>query len=159
MILTIPKRVSFLTGEARIPEQVPLFKITPIKKGVLFYNNAGKLVAQVLEREDGVSAVTLGDGGCVLVRRQGKDVTLTKADEKEKQTDESKKRSVKGELVFFGNADTYQYEIFHKIPGVVKPTSLVQVVEHPLHEKLINIRVGEEENVLLAVALCLAIGG
>lgn len=159
MILTIPKRVSFLTGEARIPEQMPLFRISPIKKGVLFYNNFGKLVAQVLEREDGVSAVTLGDGGCVYVRKNGKDVTLSKADEKEKKTDESKKRSIKGDLVFFGNAETFQYEIFRKVPGVVRPVSLVQVVEHPLHEKLVNIRVGDEENVLLAVALCLAIGG
>ena len=159
MFLTIPKRVSLLTGEARIPENMPLFKITPVKKGVLFYNNFGKLVAQVLERQDGVTAVTLGDGGCVYVKRNGKDVTFVKADEKEKTTNEDKKRAIKGELVFFGNADTYQYEIFHKIPGVVKPTSLVQVVDHPLHDKLVNIKVGEYENVLLAVALCLAIGG
>ncbi|MBR1624363.1 MAG: hypothetical protein IJ676_01330 [Clostridia bacterium] len=158
MFLTIPKRVSLLTGEARIPENMPLFKITPIKKGVLFYNNAGKLVAQVFEREDGVRAVTLGDGGCVLVERNGKDVVLKQADEKEKRVDESKKRDG-ADLFFFGNADTYQYEIFRKIPHVTRPVSLVRVVEQPLHEKLVNIKVGDGENVLLAVALALAIGG
>ena len=103
MILTIPRKTEYLTGEARFPEETPLFKFSPIIGGLTFYNNYGKLVAQLFKR-DGAVTLSIADGGTLILKKKpsGEIVVekpvAVKLDEMDNY-DEGKERTIDGEIV------------------------------------------------------------
>ena len=160
MILTLPRRAEYLTKEAILPNDVPLFRLSPVKNGLIIFNNTGKPVAQI-DKNETQTVVALADGGSVALERNGDGVKFVKPTENKKrkrrrERDEKlnvEKERTLGELIFFGNASDAQYEIFIKAKNTVKPETLVQAVAHPLYDKLVNARIPDGQNVLLAIAL------
>lgn len=159
MIVTLPRRISYLTGEALVPKESPVYRLSPVKNGLLVYNGANRAVGQILKGEDRVS-VAIADKGCVAIKAVVGEIVFTQPDTEkgEPAPDEKKARAFEGEFVFFGNAKTAQYELFRKSKGSVKPSLLAQAVAHPLNEKLVNVFIPDGQNVLLAIVLCLGIG-
>ena len=155
MIFTLPKKMTDLRNEALVPPGMPLFRLSPIKDGMQIFNTSGEAVAQVLRYKD-YNTVTVGDGGGLIVCERNGHVDILTVNNEGETVKEEKKR-VFDELIFFGNHKTAHYEIFIKRKGEVKPHSLVQAVAHPLNERLVNVKVADGENFLLAVALCLAL--
>lgn len=165
MILTLPRRVEYLTNEATLPSGNPLFRLSPVKSGLVIFNNAGKPVVQIDKNETQVT-VALADGGGIALEKSGDGVKFVKPAEKrkkgcrkaKKETLNTEKERTLGELIFFGNAAEAQYEIFVKPKNTVKPETLVRAVAHPIYEKLVSVSIPDGQNVLLAIALCLAVG-
>lgn len=155
MIFTLPKKMTDLRNEALVPPERPLFRLSLIKGGMQIFNMSGEAVAQVLCYKD-YKAVSVSDGGGVLVCERNGSVEIYPVNNEGEELRVEKKRGFE-QLVFFGNYKTAHYEIFIKKEGEVKPKSLVQAVAHPLNERLVNVKVADGENFLLAVALCLAL--
>lgn len=159
MIITLPRRVSYLTGEARVPREAPVYRLSPVKNGLIVYNGANRAVAQVFKNEEKVS-VTIADSGCVVLKRGDNGIyfEMPEMEKGEPVPDEKKARSFDSEFVFFGDVKTAQYKIFRRKTGRVKPSLLAQAVAHPIKDKLVNVLIPDGQNVLLGIVLCLATG-
>lgn len=155
MIVSLPIKMEDLRGDVWIPFDTPLFRLSRIKGGMQIFNENGMAVAQILKYK-GYNTVTVGDGGGIVVMERNGIVKMVPVQSRDEEVNETKKRGF-DELIFFGNYKTSHYEIFIKKPGALKPTSLVTAVAHPLNEKLVNVKVADGENFLLAVSLCLAL--
>ncbi len=138
--------------EPLFPSQNPLGRLTPIKDGMMILGaQKGNLIGQALKDKD-VVRVTLADGGAIDVYRKNGEFVIKPA------LLNGAQRDAKCPYVFFGNEKTYQYSLFRKEPGVVKPFLAARVVEHPFKDKMICVEVSDDENPFRIVLICAAIG-
>ncbi len=162
MIISLPKSVTRKAVEVLVPLDEPLCKLSRITGGVLAYNCNGKIVGQIFKDTKKSVRVSVADGGTLIVTRtdNGVDIKDVTFDEKENRGINKviKKRSFNAEeFITYGDVYKSQYQLFLRKKGEVKPILAFNVVQHPLDDDVINVKVNDGMNVLWVILLTSAI--
>lgn len=159
MIITLPNNFKAAVFDINIPESEPMFKLTLVKGGVLFYNTSGVLIGQVFYEGNAATAV-IADGASIRVERSDNNYIIAppsakNADKKNLQRPESE-RILLSEFSIFGRPSQHNYQLFEKKTGTTKPSIIATIIPVPLEDK-IRIKVDDGSNLLRIISLVVAI--
>lgn len=146
MIIELPKRLKYASGDIKLGMADPYVTLTAIKNGAMLYGSNGNLIGQIFTDKKGAT-VTVADAGSYRVTNEYR-IKI-----------EPYSGNTNARYDVFGKPEKYTYTLYEYYKGEIKPRGSAAVTFSPVDLKDVKytVSISEDGNIFRLLLLVVAI--